>query len=172
MYAKGNQVPGAVRTSAPLQAAEISGNSLPVITEAFASNELIPGYTWKVYLKASDPNGDMRYVVSTVYQPGWGDYPISRTKIREEDSKELNGYIYLNTLIPGGYEFLDFYTFTLTVQIQDIAGYYSKPAKFSVTFNNRAVQEPPPEGVFKEESLGPILVNLHPFQGGSGRGRH
>ena len=147
------------------------GKSVPVITGAFASKELIPGHTWKVYLKSSDPDGDMQYIVSVVYQPGGGDYPVSRTRIGEENGKELDGYIYLNTLVPEGYEFEDFFTYTLTVQVQDKAGHYSKPVEFSVTFNHRAVQEPPPAGVFKEQALGPILVNLHPFQGGSGGGR-
>ena len=78
---------------APLQAGEVSGKSLPVITAAFASKELIPGHTWKVYLKSSDPDGDMQYIVSVVYQPGGGDYPVSRTRIREGNRKELNGFI-------------------------------------------------------------------------------
>ncbi len=146
------------------------GKAVPVITEAFASKELIPGDTWKVYMKASDPDGDIHYVVSVVYQPGWGDYPVSRTKIREENGKEVDGYIYLNTLIPGGYEFENFYTYTLTVQVQDKAGHYSKPVQFSVAFNKRAVQEPPPPGVFKENALGAILVSLHPFDVGGGGG--
>jgi len=153
---------------ASVVAAEVKQGEMavPVITQSFASNELIPGYTWKVYLKAIDPNGDMRYIVSNVYQPGWGDYPISRTKIREANRKELDGYIYLNTLVPGGYEFLNFFTVTLTVQIQDKAGQYSKPVVIPVSFNKRAVPELPPPGVFKEEDLGPILVNLHPFDYG------
>lgn len=68
------------------------GKSVPIITESFASKELLPADTWKVYLKASDPDGDMRYIVSNLYQAGWGGYPISRTRIREENRKELNGY--------------------------------------------------------------------------------
>src|SRR5208337_3919913 len=141
---------------ASVAAAEVKEGEMtvPVITQSFASNELIPGHTWKVYLKASDPDGDMQYIVSNVYQPGWGDYPLSRTRIREENRKELDGYIHLNTLIPGGYEFLHFFTIRLTVQIQDKAGHYSKPVEFPVTFNGRAVQEPPPTGVFKEDDLG------------------
>ena len=146
------------------------GKAVPVITEAFASKEALPGSTWNVYLKASDPDGDMQYVVSVVYQPGWGDYPISRTRIPEDNRKELNGYVYLNTLIPGGYNFLNFFTFTLTVQIMDKAGHYSKPVVFPVTFNYRAIQEPPPPGVFQENPIGPILVNLHPFDVGGGGG--
>ena len=150
---------------AALAGAEATGKGTPVFTQAFASKELRAGDTWKVYLKSSAADGDMRYIVSTLYQPGWGDYPVSRTKIQEENRKELNGYIYLNTLIPGGYEFLNFFTCTLTVQIQDKAGHYGKPVEFPVTFNARAVQEQPPTGIFKEDDLGPILVILHPFQG-------
>ena len=79
----------------------------------------------------------------------------------------MNGYIYLNTLIPGGYNFLNFHTIILTVQIQDKAGHYSKPMEFSLYFDPRAnVQEEPPNGVFKEQALGPIMVNLHPFDVG------
>jgi hypothetical protein len=152
-----------------LAEAEATGKATPVITQAFASNELRAEDTWKVYLKSSEPDGDMRYIVSTLYQPGWGDYPVSRTKIGEENRKELTGYIYLNTLIPGGYNFLNFYTITLTVQIQDKAGHYSKPMEFSLYFDPRAtMQEEPPTGVFKEQALGPIMVNLHPFESGGG----
>jgi len=151
----------------------IYGKAVPVITEAFASKEALPGSTWKIYLKASDPDGDMQYIVAVVYQPGWGDYPVSRTRIPKEDGKELNGYVYLNTLIPGGYNFLNFFTFTATIQVMDKAGHYSKPIEFPVTFNYRAVEEPPPPGVFKENGLGPILVNLHPFDvGGAGGDQH
>ncbi len=154
---------------AALARADAPGKAIPVINQAFASKELRAGDTWKVYLKSSDPNGNMRYVVCTLYQPGWGDYPASRTRISSEDSKELNGYIYLNTLIPGGYNFLNFHTISLTVQIQDKKGNYSKPMEFALYFDPRAtVQEEPPAGVFKEQALGPILVHLHPFDVGGG----
>lgn len=150
------------------QREKVYGKAVPVITESFASKEALPGSTWKIYLKASDPDGDMQYVVSVVYQPGWGDYPVSRTKIPEDNSRDLSGYIYLNTLIPGGYNFLNFFTFTATIQIQDKAGHYSKPVVFPVTFNYRAIEEPPPPGIFQENPIGPILVNLHPFDTGDG----
>jgi len=149
--------------------ADTIGSAAPVITQAFASKELRAGDTWKVYLKSSEPNGDMRYIVSTLYQPGWGDYPVSRTRIPKEDSKELNGYVYLNTLIPGGYSFMNLHTIYLTVQIQDKAGRYSKAVQFSLYFNPRATaQEEPPAGSFKDQALGPILVHLHPFDVGGG----
>jgi hypothetical protein len=140
-----------------------SGTSVPVITASFASKTLVPGDTWKVYIKASDPDGEMKYVFASVYQAGRGDYPASRTRIAQENAKELNGYVYLNTLVPGGYEFLYFVTVTLTVNIQDSAGHYSREAVFPLSFAGTYEQEPPPPGVFKEQNLGPILVTLRPF---------
>jgi hypothetical protein len=165
---------GCATTTGVKEREKTSGTSVPVITESFASTTLNPGDTWKVYLKASDPDGDMRYVVASVSQSGRGEYSPSRTRIREENAKELNGFIYLNTMVPGGYEFLNFVIVNLTVQIQDRAGHYSKPVVFPLSFSGRYLQEPPPPGVFNEQDLGPIMVTLQPFDsdghGGSGFG--
>ena len=38
------------------------GTAPPVISQSFAPKEARPGDTWKVYLKAEDPNGDMRRI--------------------------------------------------------------------------------------------------------------
>jgi hypothetical protein len=149
------------------------GESAPVITDSFASPTMRPGGTWRVYLKAFDPGGDMKYIFAVVSQPGRGEYPISLTRIRAENAKELDGYLYLNTLTPSGYEFLNFANLTLTVQIKDKAGHFSKPVDFPLYFDPRvSVQESPPPGVFKDQSLGPIMVTLRPFNtdGQSGDG--
>ncbi len=55
---------------ASLANAEVTGKGTPVITQSFDSKELRAGDTWKVYVKVSDPDGSMRYIVSTLYQPG------------------------------------------------------------------------------------------------------
>ena len=89
-----------------------------------------------------------------------GDYPASRIKIAEENARELNGFIYLNTTVPGGSGFLNSVNITLTVQIRDRAGYTSKPAVFPLSFSGFYSQEPPPPGVFQEQELGPIMVIL------------
>jgi hypothetical protein len=133
----------------------------PVITQSFASPKLRPGQTWKVYLIASDPNGEMRNIVSTVYQPGRGEYPIAITRIFPGAS-ELNGYIYLAT---SAFAHLDFISLTLTVQVQDAAGQYSKPVQFPLSLNDLYQQEPLPPGIFKEHDLGPIMVNVRGFRG-------
>jgi len=136
----------------------IYGKEVPVITQSFASKQIRPGDTWKVYLNASDPDGNMKYIVCTIQQPGVGVYSPSYTRIKEENRKELSGYIYLNTVSPG--KLLNFVNLTLTVHIQDRAGHFSQPAIFPLSFHARFIQEAPLQGVFKEQDLGPIMITL------------
>ncbi len=144
------------------------GKEGSVITETFASKQMRPGDTWKIYLKASDPGGDMHRIAAVVNQPGFGPYPISYTKIQEGNGKELSGYIYLNTSGPYGTEWQNFLSLSVTVQIQDRAGHYSDPVSFPLSFQSRYTQEPPPSGKFKEQDLGPIMVLLRPSDGDQG----
>ena len=141
---------------------EIYGKEAPVITASFASKKIRPGDTWKIYLQASDPDGDMNHIACTLTQPGKGDYSPAFIEIGEGNRKEISGYIYLNTLSPDGTAWMNFLNVTLTVQIGDKAGHYSGPATFPLAFNDLYTQEPPPAGVFKEEDLGQILVLLSP----------
>lgn len=136
------------------------GKSIPVISDSFASKQIKPGDTWKVYLKASDADGDMNNIVCVIDQAGKGVYPVSRTRIREEDRKEFSGFIYLYT---AGIQGLNYVPLTLTVQIEDKAGHFSQPVSFPLFFNNKSTQEKPPAGVFQEKELGPILINLRPL---------
>ncbi len=154
---------GCATTPGVQQGGKASGGSVPAITAAFASKTLVPGDTWKIYIKASDPDGDMKYVFASVFQIGRGDYPASRTRIAGENARELNGFVYLNTLTPGGYDFLYFVTLTVTINIQDSTGHYSQAAVFPLSFAGTYEQEPPPPGAFNEQNLGPILVTLLPF---------
>ena len=72
----------------------VDEKGVPMIVQSFASKELRAGDVWKVYLKASDPEGKMRYIFATISQPGVGIYPVSITRIKGENRKELSGYIY------------------------------------------------------------------------------
>ena len=134
----------------------------PVIIESFASKELRPGAVWKIYLKAADPEGQMQYIFATVTQPGHVPYPTSIIRIKGENQKELSGYIYLNSPVGDQANFLNF-TLTLTVSLKG-AGGFSQPAVFPLSFEASPTLEAPPDGVFKEQDLGPISVTL---QGGA-----
>ena len=140
---------------------------IPMIVQSYAAKELVAGEVWRVYLKASNPDGKMKYIVATVSQPGVGDYPVSITKIKEENEKELSGYVYLNTDPIRLARFFNL-TLTLTVNIKDDRGQFSKPAVFPLSFVAKPAPEAPPEGIFKEQDLGPIMVTLRTDEG---RGR-
>jgi hypothetical protein len=131
--------------------------AVPVITQSFAAPQISPGSSWKVYLQASDADGDMKAFFCTIHQPGMGTYPVSITRIKEGNQKELSGYLFLNV---SPFRNLDFVNLLLTVQIQDRAGQFSKPVEFPLSINSRYVQESPPEGVFQENNLGPIMIQL------------
>lgn len=135
-----------------------AGKGVATITQSFASQAIRPGETWKVYLKASAPDGEMKNIFTLVEQPGVGPYPLGIIGIKKENKKELSGYIYLNTLTP--WASLEFVTLNLSVQIQDGSGNFSQPVVFPLSFSSRSVQEMPPPGVFTEQDLGPIMVTL------------
>ena len=131
----------------------------PVITHRFASKEIRPGDSWKVYIRAADPEGDMKNIICTVSQAGRGTYPVCFLRIPESQRRELSGFLYLNT---SGSQGLAFTTLTLQMEIQDRAGNASRPVSFPLTFNPRAEQENPPLGIFPEEEVGPIMISLDP----------
>ncbi len=155
---------------APLQGfGAIEGKSIPVITQSFASPQLIPGDTWKIYLNVSDPNGKMKYILAMVDQAGVGPYPVSFIRIKKGNQKEMSGYIYLNSFhfaeVPNS---LNNTTLNLTVQIKDSAGNYSNPVVFPLYINTRADEETPPNGIFQERDLGPVMIDLQSITGGRG----
>jgi len=138
-------------------------SGVPIITRSFASREISPGDTWKVYIHAADPEGDMKSIICAVNQAGRGSYPVSYLKVPEGQGAELSGFIYLNT---GAGQSLPFIHLTLQVEIQDRAGNLSRPVFFVLAFNPRAEQETPPPGLFQDQEIGPIMVFLDLHTGG------
>ena len=136
-----------------------------LIQASFASKEMDPFDTWKIYLNAKDPDGDMRYIVATISHPGMGGYPAAFIPIAKENAKNLSGYVFWNAVGSSRSTWYNFLDLTATVWIQDRAGHYSEPVSYTVSIRNRYVQEKPPEGVFAEKNLGPIMIRLNPSSG-------
>jgi hypothetical protein len=161
----------AVGSSTPM-AAEVREvmdvKGVPVITQSFASKEIWPGDTWKVYLNVSDPDGGIKNIFAVVDQAGVGPYPLSTIRMKGEYQKELSGYIYLITSTPA--TSLGFVPLKLTVQVQNRAGHFSEAVTFNLFMHGRATQEAPPPGVFKEQALGPIMITLRGITGGASGG--
>lgn len=137
----------------------------PNITHYFAPQRISPWEVWQVYLNAFDEDGDMKYILCEVYQPGIGNYPLSFIKIPPDQQRNLSGYIYLS---PVGVHNLNFLILSLKVTIQDKIGQYSDSISFTLTFDPKAKQENPPAGIFQERELGPIMITLTPGGGAPG----
>ncbi len=131
---------------------------LPQINQTFATKEVRPNDIWKVYINASDPSGNMNRIMARLEVSGIAGAPVSYTKVKKGDEKELSGYLYFETSSAG--EALSYRTLTLTVQIQNKAGEYSNPAVFTMSFNPQAVRQNPPPGIFKEYELGPVMTHI------------
>jgi hypothetical protein len=153
---------GCAHTGGIEEKEKIYGKNPPVIEQSFASDQLRPGEQWRIYIRASDPDGDMERIFAVVEQAGIGSYPVSITRIKGEIGKELSGYVFLNT---SNYDFLDDVKLSISIQIMDKAGHSSQSVSHSVVLSDRQTQKSPPSGVFKETDLGPIMVTLRPVSG-------
>ncbi len=135
--------------------------SKPVISQAFAAKEMRSGDTWKVYLNASDPDGNMKYIIANVNQFGnAGGYPVTFIRLKGENTREFSGFIYLNTN-QSAHSGLMFTNLTMTVEIKNKTGITSQPMTFPLHFA-QVKQELPPPGVFQEKELGPVMIRIEP----------
>ncbi len=142
---------------ATLESPKGAVKATPVITHSFASGEMRVGDSWKIYLNASDPDGEMIRIFATVEQAG-RSYPVSIRRVSKENGKEFSGYLYLSTT--SSESALDGLSITLRIQIQDRSGEFSQPVVFPLVLSSLATQQAPPQGIFKEQNLGPIMVTL------------
>ena len=131
--------------------------AVPVINRSFAQERIRLGDTWKVYLNASDPDGEMQAIVCTLEQAGAGPHPVGLTRVPANARQELSGYVYLKTV---GAQGLSNTSLRLKIQIRDKSGNYSTPVSFPLAFDPRSRAEDPPAGIFQERDLGPIMVTL------------
>jgi len=57
---------------------KIYGKEVPVIAECFASKQVIMGENWRMYINASDADGDMDQINFSIDQPGvYPAYPTT-----------------------------------------------------------------------------------------------
>jgi len=143
----------------------------PIITHSFAVETGKYAYIWKLYLEAEDPTGDMSKIVSTVDQPGWGEYFADTIAIKPQDRHYLKGYIQWNTF-SSATSTLDVWTqITVKISIIDKAGNESNAVVFPFTFEPGMKDEykhklPPPFDQGDLPMLGYININIFsPFMG-------
>ena len=141
------------------------GKAPPVIEQSFASKAMKKGDTWRMYLRASDPDGDMKTIIAYFERgAGGGTTAVSHTRIEENDRQEMNGYLYW---YPGP-DVDGFPEMAMTIQIEDMAGHFSKPVSLPLRIQLSGSQELPPEGAFQEKELGPVMITLRPVSANAG----
>ncbi len=136
----------------------------PVIEKIFAAKLIPPGDSWKVYIKASDPDGDMSMFILDFYHASSPNY----LGISKKDRERLSGYLRMDTNQPLSVGRLFGRDIGLTVIIEDSAGNQSNAFALELLFEYRVKPEKPDVGVFEEEFLGMIPVDhFQPKGGGS-----
>jgi hypothetical protein len=137
------------------------GDQPPMILDSYAAESVRPGATWRVFLEAKDPDGDMHAIVTELVQPGVGSYPTDFTYIKEADQEGFAGYLILPTPTDSGL-LQDSIEATLTVQ--DCEGNKSKPVTLTLKFNYKTEFGPQkvPEKwrTAADHKLGTIMVQI------------
>jgi hypothetical protein len=140
----------------------ISFKDAPRILKYGAVDRIKSGQTWRLFVAAEDPNGDMEDIIFEIYQPGQGWYPEHDRRLQGDASKAFSGYFYLNT--PVGWRD-DLWGLELTVRfrVRDKVGYTSEMISLPLKFIGRQVEQPIPPGFTEDEvrPLGAILIDLY-----------
>ncbi|MGQ9645786.1 MAG: hypothetical protein ACUVWO_04515 [Thermodesulfobacteriota bacterium] len=135
----------------------------PIITHSFAIERGYYGYVWKIYIEAEDPDGDMQKIVSTVHQPGWGNYFPDTILIKPQHRRNLKGYLQWNTFSSKTSYLKEFSLITLKVSVIDRAGNESNVVIFPFEFVSGGVAKyelPSPFGP-DDPRLGYIHIDLY-----------
>ncbi|MDY6968170.1 MAG: hypothetical protein SVR08_05885 [Spirochaetota bacterium] len=135
----------------------IYGSNTPIIEATFAKNKIISGDTWKIYINASDQDGDMKALACNIYQDGIYTHPLDIIKIKEDQKKKLSGYIYLAT---EAFQNLWGVNVELHLNIFDYAGHWSDTTIIKMKFGSRKSKKEADKNLFTERSLGAILIKL------------
>ena len=133
----------------------------PVIFDSHAASAIRLGGTWRIYLHAKDADGDMRFLVAIINQTGVASYPTSFTPVKEEDSREVAGYLFLNTSARDRNLIND--RLTLTLFVRDCQGNRSAPVDFPLRFGFTSPEKTPAKWeASANRSLGPIMIDIEP----------
>jgi hypothetical protein len=135
----------------------------PVILDSYAPSQIRPGATWRVYLRAKDPDGDMKQMIQVLMRGGSGPFKSTFAPLRAEHSAEMNGYFFLRTPSPAqaDYTRLGFMGLTLRITLLDCQGNKSEQVEFPLHFTLKAARDLPPEwNDVADRSLGAIMFDL------------
>jgi len=112
-----------------------SGTQPPVITHSYAVDKGSYGQTWKIYIEAEDPDGDMLKIASVLQQEGVRyRQPVDYIFLKKSDQKYVKGFLSLETYNLREPSATASPRLTLKVTIIDKAGNESKQAVFNLDY--------------------------------------
>lgn len=125
----------------------------PVLEKIWAPATVNIGTVLKIYIKATDPEGDMRWVIVSATRgtgQATGAVPI---RLSKEMRKDLNGYVYFDTrgAMPGA-------AGTIFVQIEDWKGNETETKSLPVKLETKGAKVEKPPADFKEVAIGPVMM--------------
>jgi hypothetical protein len=135
-------------------AMESRAQSAPVLEKVWVSPEVNHGDLLKIYIKASDREGDMRWIMVSAGR-GKGAIYGSVIRLRKENRKELNGYVFWDT----GQAVQRSVSGTVEITIEDWKGNESETLSLPVKIVSIGAKSQPAPGEFKEKAIGPVMID-------------
>ncbi len=101
----------------------------PVIQAVAAQNEIGTDYPWKIYIHATDPNGDMDKIYVTFEQTSgmYSGYPL----VLSQPVLEINGAVMTMTQLDGTGFHSGELSASVEIRVEDRAGNMSEPKSIS-----------------------------------------
>ena len=123
----------------------------PDIIFSWAQDKIRRGEDWRIYIVASDPDGDMHRIYCRIEQGGGQLYRMDISSVSRGMGGQLVGYLALRTFSSTD---LGGTSLTLTLIIEDREKNESRPVRFPLTINGEVRRSPPanliPPGIEKE----------------------
>ena len=108
----------------PQGAKEAPAGAQPAFEDSFAVSSVWPGQDWHIYVKGSQPDGQMDYIWVVVSQLGGNMWYNDIIRLKGDNRKHFEGYITLP--IPRFFPKRSWEYVTVEMRIKDTAGRYSE----------------------------------------------
>ena len=126
----------------------------PKVEKVWAPAEFNFGSLLKIYVKASDPTGDMRWLVVTAGGAGITK-PVGSAPIRlKKGMKDLNGFIYWDSSRAAQRSG----STTVEIFVEDWKGNESAPMSVQVKMVTKGAKAEKPPAEFQNVEIGPIMI--------------
>ena len=131
----------------------------PVLEKVWVSPQVNHGDLLKIYIKGSDPDGDIRFIQVSAGRKG--GVVGSMIRLKKEDRQDLNGYVFWDTgqaaqRNTGG---------VVEVTLQDWKGNESETISVPVKIVSTGGKSEPTPAEFKDRAIGPIMIDAAELAG-------